>query len=172
MESNGDAVFGAPAKRRSFFDSSCSVPNTSFWKNQFDGRVNALDDIFGKIINKEVMSSISCEDRPLKSSDNTLSGSRVKVQVETHPLRWDSATNTPRLEAHKHPLRLIHSKHLYPFNKGEYICDVGRHRCFEAGYVFNCPECEFDICLTCVAEPCLNCTDKTCSHTQIKISMV
>ena len=116
----------------------------------------------------EVMDSSDNSSADLSDADT----SRVKIEVKTHPLRWDNALNRPRLTAHIHPLRLVHSKYLYPFQDGHYICDIGKCREMGAGYVFNCPKCEFDICLECASRPCFTCTRSTCCHTQITIDMV
>ena len=122
------------------------------------------------VVDERVLRKINGEDRPLKSSGNTVSGTRVQFRIETHPLRWNKDANEPRFMAHRHPLRLIRSEHLYP--NGCYVCDIDKRQYSEAGYVFNCPVCEFDICLSCVAKPCLTCTEKKCTHTQIKIEMM
>ena len=129
-----------------------------------------LPNLAGMVIDERVLRTINGEDRPLKSNGNTISGTRVQFRIDTHSLRWNKDTNEPRLIAHHHPLRLVHSKHLY--NGGSYICDIDKRRYDEAGYVFNCLICGFDICLCCVAKPCFTCTEKRCNHTQIKIEMV
>ena len=106
--------------------------------------------------------------------DCTRSGdsSCIRYQVERHPLRFDRDKNTSRLTAHIHPLRLVHSKYLYPRSAGKYVCDIGHHEPGVSGYVFNCPLCEFDICLECVAQPCFNCEKTDCRHTNISIKLV
>ena len=129
-----------------------------------------LPNLAGMVIDERVLRTINGEDRPIKSSGNTISGTRVQFRIDTHPLRWNKDTNEPRFIAHRHPMRLVHTKHLY--SNGSYICDIDKRRYDEAAYVFNCPVCEFDICLSCVAKPCLTCTEKRCNHTQIKIEMV
>ena len=129
-----------------------------------------LPNLAGMVIDERVLRTINGEDRPLKSNGNTISGTRVQFRIDTHSLRWNKDTNEPRFIAHHHPLRLVHSKHLY--NGGSYICDIDKRRYDEAGYVFNCLICGFDICLCCVAKPCFTCTEKRCNHTQIKIEMV
>ena len=129
-----------------------------------------LPNLAGMVIDERVLRTINGEDRPLKSNGNTISGTRMQFRIDTHSLRWNKDTNEPRFIAHHHPLRLVHSKHLY--NGGSYICDIDKRRYDEAGYVFNCLICGFDICLCCVAKPCFTCTEKRCNHTQIKIEMV
>ena len=96
----------------------------------------------------------------------------VRVKVERHPLRFDRDKNVPRLEAHIHPLRLVHSKYLYPRSNGRYVCDIGNHEFNVSGFVLNCPLCEFDICLECLAQPCFNCKEGECRHTRISVRMV
>lgn len=98
--------------------------------------------------------------------------SSVRVKVESHRLGFDREKNVPRVDAHIHPLRLIHSKYLYPRSGGKYVCDIGHHEPGVSGFVFNCPLCEFDICLYCVALPCFNCTTRECRHTRISIKLV
>ena len=96
----------------------------------------------------------------------------TRVRTMTHPLRWDRTTNQPRFELHTHPLRLIHSQLLYPENNRNYVCDIGNHSSRKANFVFNCRQCNFDVCLECVAKPCYGCKTIDCYHNQIRISMV
>ena len=160
-------VPGGASKRSSGFPGRSSIVPTSSI-----GLFGMKPSMIDKIADRKVMTSISCEDRALESDGNKLSSSRMKLEVETHPLRWDSAANKPRFEAHEHPLRLVNSKDIYPSAEGNYVCDAGRHHCYQAGYVFNCPICQFDICLECVAKPCFTCTKLNCCHTQITMKMV
>ena len=155
MECDSTSRSQAPCVPASEEYISCGrVPNS--WKNQPDGRPAA---------------SIPTESIERDSSASA-DASRVKVKVESHPLRWDKTSNTPRLVAHRHPLRLIRSEYLYPSSNGSYVCDIGHHRPTKAGYVFNCALCEFDICLECVSKPCFTCTSFNCCHTQITMKMV
>ena len=155
--------FGAPASGNRLFSSKHIFNQT---------KQDEPSNIVEKMLDKNAISSIICDGRTLKTDNNMVSSSRVKFQVETHPLRWDTMKNKPRFEAHHHPLRLIHTKHLYPFTNGRYICDIDNKLHEQPAFVFNCPTCEFDICLDCVAKPCLNCTNRHCDHTQIKITLL
>ena len=104
--------------------------------------------------------------------DESSDTSCTRVTVEGHPLRYDRVRNKPRTEAHLHALRLVHSRYLYPQNGGKYVCDVGQHRPNVSAYVFNCPICEFDICMDCMAMACFNCAPGECTHTQITVKLV
>ena len=108
------------------------------------------------------------DNRQASSGDSSC----VRVNVERHPLRFDREKNVPRLEAHPHPLRLVHSKYLYPRCNGRYVCDIGNHESNGSGFVLNCSLCEFDICLNCLAQPCFNCQDGMCHHTHISVKLV
>ena len=155
--------FGAPASGNRLFSSKHIFNQT---------KQDESSNIVEKMLDKNAISSIICDGRTLKTDNNMVSSSRVKFQVETHPLRWDTMNNKPRFEAHCHQLRLIHTKQLYPFTNGRYICDIDTKLHEQHAFVFNCAICEFDICLHCVAKPCLNCTNTHCDHTHIKISLL
>ena len=96
----------------------------------------------------------------------------TRLTVERHPLRYDRTRGRPRTEAHEHPLRLVHSRYLYPRGGGKYVCDAGQHRPDVSNYVFNCSICEFDICLECMALSCYNCPPGECTHAQITVKLL
>ena len=109
---------------------------------------------------------------PLKTSNRTVSSSRLQLQVTPHPLRWNKYANAPRYTAHPHPLRLVHTSNIYGQFNGRWMCDIHEGKYMTPAYVFYCPQCLFDICIPCVAKPCQNCTPLNCYHTRIHIDMV
>ena len=176
LETDGPAFqFGSPATSTFQFGAP-ATGNRLFSPSEFSSKRKSQQkesqSIAEKMLDKDAISSIIHDGRSLKTSNNVVSSSRVRFQVETHPLRWDKRTNEPRFEAHQHPLRLIHTKQLYPFTNGRYICDIEQTLHEEPAFVFNCPICEFDICLKCVSKPCLNCTSIHCNHTEIRINLL
>ena len=131
-----------------------------------------MESIIKETLASEEITEMACDIRPMKTSNCTVSSSRLRIHVTPHPLRWDRQANRTRLTAHIHPLRLVHTSDIYAQFNGRWMCDIHGGNYMLPTYVFHCPQCLFDICIPCVSKPCLNCTPKSCYHTRIKIDMV
>ena len=134
--------------------------------------LSSIQRVITETLDPKVTNEMMHDIRPLKSSNKTVSSSRLQLNVVPHPLRWNRLTNAPRYTAHKHPLRLVHTDNIYPEFRGRWVCDIHEGGVQPPAYTFHCPICEFDICLACVAQSCFNCSPKDCYHTRIYIDMI